>query len=204
MLLLFQSGDVNFGAIDLKEFILFLQKLIKRSHDNVYYYTRNESLEEGIRRVRNDDDYFECIEISYSAEDGLRMSVYINHENEPILDWVDMEVVEDDEGHDYEEEKDGDNDSRLYDDMLYDYEADDKAPSLDMTVGDDVLHKVSGICRDTDDEVDTNNGDEKPVFLVHNENQKWDKMVPILECTEEVPEVQEEVQLEDHVERVQV
>nr|KAJ0194890.1 hypothetical protein LSAT_V11C700370180 [Lactuca sativa] len=33
---------------------------------------------------------------------------------------------------------------------------------------------------DTNDEVETNNGYEKPVFHVHNRNQKWDKMVSVL------------------------
>ncbi|CAI9259906.1 unnamed protein product [Lactuca saligna] len=103
--------DVDFGAMDLKEFNLFITKLIEGSSDNVYYCTRNEPLAKGIRRIRNDVDYFEIIETGYSDEVGLRMNVYIDHDNEPVLDWADMEVVEDDEGHYSEEDPDDDKDS---------------------------------------------------------------------------------------------
>nr|KAJ0191613.1 hypothetical protein LSAT_V11C800397910 [Lactuca sativa] len=177
--------DVDFGAMDFKDFNLFITKLIEDSCDNVYYCTRNEPLAEGIRRIGNDADYFEFIETSYSDEAGIRMTVYIDHENELVLDWADMEVVEDDEGHYSEEDPDDDKDSQLSDDIPYEHEADDYIPSLDKTIGDEFLHRVSGMCKDINDEaetdeVETKNGDDKPVYPVHNESQKWDKMVPIL------------------------
>ncbi|CAI9265262.1 unnamed protein product [Lactuca saligna] len=109
------------------------------------------------------------------------MNVYIDHENEPVLDWANMEVVEDDEGHYYEKDPDDDNDSQLSDDILYEDEAEDYIPSLDKSIGDEFLHWVFGICKDTNDEVETNNGDEKPVYPVHNENHKQDKMVLVPE-----------------------
>ncbi|CAI9281649.1 unnamed protein product [Lactuca saligna] len=147
-------ADVDFGGMDLKDFKLFIEKLIEGSCDNVYYCTRNEPL----------------------AED---------HENEPVLDWADMEVVEDDEGHYSEPDVDDDKESQLSDDIPYEHEADGYIPSLDKTVGDEFLDRVSGISKDKNDEletdeVETNNGDDKPVYPIHNENQKWDKMVPIL------------------------
>ncbi|CAI9281393.1 unnamed protein product [Lactuca saligna] len=142
--------DVDFGAMDFKD-NLFIAKLIEGSCDNVYYCTRNEPLAEGIRRITNDADYFEFIETGYSDEADL----------------------------------DDDKDSQLSDDIPYEHEADDYIPSLDKTIGDEFLHRVSGMCKDINDEaetdeVETKNGDDKPVYPVHNENQKWDKMVPIL------------------------
>ncbi|CAI9297880.1 unnamed protein product [Lactuca saligna] len=139
----------------------------------------------GIRRIGNDADYYEFIETGYSDEVGLTMNVYIDHENEPVLDWTDMEVVEDDEGHYSEPDVDDDKESQLSDDIPYEHEADGYIPSLDKTVGDEFLHRVSGTSKDKNDELETdevktNNGDDKPVYPVHNENQKWDKMVPIL------------------------
>ncbi|CAI9288651.1 unnamed protein product [Lactuca saligna] len=171
--------DVDFGAMDFKDFNLFIAKLIEGSCDNVYYCTRNEPLAEGIRRITNDADYFEFIETGYSDEAGLRMNVYIDHENEPVLDWAD------DEGHYFDEDLDDDKDSQLSDDIPHEHETDDYIPSLDKTIGDEFLHRVSGMCKDINDEaetdeVETKNGDDKPVYPVHNENQKWDKMVPIL------------------------
>ncbi|CAH1431412.1 unnamed protein product [Lactuca virosa] len=184
-------SDVDFGAMDLKEFKLFVAKLIESSCDNVYYCTRNEPLAEGIRRIGNDADYYEFIETGYSDEAGLTMNVYIDHENEAVLDWADMEVLEDDEGHYYEPDVDDDKDSQLSDDIPYEHEVDGYIPSLDKTVGDEFLHRVSGISKDKNDEletdeVETNNGDDKPVYPIHNENRKWDKMVPILGKVEPV------------------
>ncbi|CAH1454643.1 unnamed protein product [Lactuca virosa] len=132
------------------------------------------------------------------------MNVYIDHENELVLDWDDMEVVEDDEGHYSEQDPDDDNDSQLSDDIPYEHEADDYIPSLDKTIGDEFLHRVSGICKDTHDEVETNNGDEKPVYPIHNENQKWDKMVPVLGTVEPVQVDQVQVEEPVQVDQVQV
>ncbi|CAI9291983.1 unnamed protein product [Lactuca saligna] len=163
--------------MDLKEFKLFVAKLIEGSCDNVYYYTRNEPLAEGIRKIGNDADYYEFIETGYSDEAGLTMNVYIDHEKEVVLDWADMEVLEDDEVHYSEPDVDDDKDSQLSDDIPYEHEADGYIPSLDKTVGDEFLHRVSSISKDKNDEletdeVETNNGDDKPVSPVHNENHK--------------------------------
>nr|KAJ0226600.1 hypothetical protein LSAT_V11C100040920 [Lactuca sativa] len=110
-----------------------------------------------------------------SDEAGLTMNVYIDHENEAVLDWADMEVLEDDEGH--YSEPDIHNFLMIFhmsmkQMVIFLY--------LDKTVGDEFLHRVSGISKDKNDELETNNGDDKPVYPVHNENQKLDKMVPIL------------------------
>ncbi|CAH1440802.1 unnamed protein product [Lactuca virosa] len=113
--------------------------------DNVYYHTRNEPLAEGFKRIGNGVDCFEFIDKGYSDENGLRMNVHIDHGNELVLDWADIEVVEDDEGHDSEQDPDDDNDSQLFDDIPYEHEADDEIPSLDKTSCDEFFHRVSGI-----------------------------------------------------------
>ncbi|CAI9271594.1 unnamed protein product [Lactuca saligna] len=123
-------------------------------------------------RIGNDADNFEFIDAGYSDENGLRINVYIDHENELVLDWADMEVVKDDEGDDSEQDPDDDNDSQLSDDISYEHEADVEIPSIDNTTGDEFLHRVSGICKNKNDEVETNYGDDKPVYPIHNENQK--------------------------------
>ncbi|CAI9262955.1 unnamed protein product [Lactuca saligna] len=46
----------------------------------------HERLAEGIRIIDNDADYFEFIDDGYMAKNELRMNVYIDHQNEPILD----------------------------------------------------------------------------------------------------------------------
>ena len=62
---------------------------------------RKESLCEGIRRIDSDADYWEFVETVYSLEsDSLEseLDVYIDHRNEPILDWADNEFLADGKG----------------------------------------------------------------------------------------------------------
>ncbi|CAH1432587.1 unnamed protein product [Lactuca virosa] len=88
--------DVDFGVFTYKEFLLWLTKLTNGACDNVYYCMRKESLCEGIRRIACDADYWEFVETVYSLEsDSLQseLDVYIDHRNEPILDWADNEFI---------------------------------------------------------------------------------------------------------------
>lgn len=84
--------DVDFSLFFLREFKEFLGNLCKTRCDDVYYCTKHETLAEGIRRFGNDADYVEFLEVGYEDENEFRMNVYIDHENEPVLDWADMEV----------------------------------------------------------------------------------------------------------------
>ncbi|XP_023766738.1 uncharacterized protein LOC111915301 [Lactuca sativa] len=62
--------------------------------------------------------------------------------------------------------------------MAYEHEDDEEVHTVNKTVGDDFLNKLSGKLSDDDEPNDGK--DEKVVFPVHDENQAWDKMMPIL------------------------
>ncbi|CAH1451023.1 unnamed protein product [Lactuca virosa] len=177
--------DVDFGGFTYKEFLLWLTKLTNGACDNVYYCMRKESLCEGIRRIDSDADYWEFVETVYSLEsDSLQseLDVYIDHRNEPILDWADNELLADSKRYesDYMDEED-DKDSEVSMTMEYEHEWDDEEEhTFDKTVGDPFLDKLLGHISD-DDEEEANNGKLKDVvFPVHNENQEWERMVPVL------------------------
>ncbi|CAI9272629.1 unnamed protein product [Lactuca saligna] len=174
--------DVDFGGFTYKEFLLWLTKLTNGECDNVYYCMRKESLCEGIRRIDSDADYWEFVETVYSLEsDSLEseLDVYIDHRNEPILDWADNEFLEDGKGYELDEEDDKDSEVSMK--MEYEHEWDDEDEhTFDKTVRDPFLDKLSGHISD-DDEEEANNGKLKDVvFPVHNENQEWEQMVPVL------------------------
>ncbi|CAH1430469.1 unnamed protein product [Lactuca virosa] len=186
--------DVDFGGFTYKEFLLWLTKLTNGACDNVYYCMRKESLCEGIRRIACDADYWEFVETVYSLEsDSLQseLDVYIDHRNEPILDWADNELLADGKGYqsDYMDEED-DKDSEVSMAMEYEHEWDDEEEhTFDKTVGDPFLDKLLGHISD-DDEEEANNGKLKDVvFPVHNENQEWEQMVPVLEVREIVDDL---------------
>ncbi|CAH1431159.1 unnamed protein product [Lactuca virosa] len=153
-----------------KEFLLWLTKLTKGACDNVYYCIRKESLGEGIRRIDIDADYWEFVETVYSLESEL--DVYIDHRNQPILDWADNELLVDGKGYESDElDEEDDKDSELSKTMEYEHECDEEIRTFDKTVGDPFLDKLSGHI--SDDEEEANNGKDKDVvFSVHNENQE--------------------------------
>ncbi|CAH1418020.1 unnamed protein product [Lactuca virosa] len=150
------------------------------------------SLTEGIRRIGNDADYFEFIETGYSDENGLRMNVFIDHKNEHILDWSDMEVVEDDKGHYSEQDLDDDNDSQLSDDIPYEHEADDYIPSLYKTIGDEFLHRVSVEPVQVDDPAQPVDGVQVDDPAPHVDDVQVDDPVPPVD----------DVQVDDHAQPV--
>nr|KAJ0198545.1 hypothetical protein LSAT_V11C700346510 [Lactuca sativa] len=146
--------DVDFGGFTYKEFLLWLKDLTKGSCNDVYYCSRKETLAE-----------------------------------EPILDWADNEVlsdgnmydVDDKEEEDDKEEADyNDEDDNLDDIMAYEHKVYEEVHTFNKTIGDDFLNKLSGIGNLSDDDEPNDGKDDKVVFLVHDEKQEWDKMVPII------------------------
>nr|KAJ0205445.1 hypothetical protein LSAT_V11C500234480 [Lactuca sativa] len=110
------------------------------------------------------------------------LDVYIDHRNEPILDWADNDFLADGKGYELDElDEEDDKDSKVSMTMEYEHEWDDEDEhTFDKTVGDPFLDKLSGHISD-DDEEEANNGKLKDVvFPVHNENQEWEQMVPVL------------------------
>nr|KAJ0190810.1 hypothetical protein LSAT_V11C800418130 [Lactuca sativa] len=169
--------DVDFGGFMDKEFLLWLTKLTKGACDNVYYCIRKESLGYGIRRIDIDADYWEFVEIVYSLESEL--NVYIDHQNEPILDWTNNELLVDGKGYESNElDEEEYKNYELSKTMEYEHECDEEVHTFDKIVGYPFLDKLSKHI--SDDEEEANNGKDKDVFPIHNENQEWEKMVLVL------------------------
>nr|KAJ0224821.1 hypothetical protein LSAT_V11C100031440 [Lactuca sativa] len=176
--------DMDFGGFTYKEFLLWLTEFTKGACDNVYYCIRKESLCEGIRRIDSDADYWEFMETVYSLKSvnlESELDVYIDHRNEPILDWADNELLAYGKGYESDElDKKDNKDSELSETMAYKHECDEEVHTFDKIVGDPFLDKLSGHISD-DEEEEANNGKYKDVvFPVHNENQEWEQMVLVL------------------------
>ncbi|CAI9300582.1 unnamed protein product [Lactuca saligna] len=96
--------------------------------------------------------------------------------------WYDLDDNEEEDGNeeeDHKEEEDDNNeDDNLDDIMAYEHEVDEEVHTFNKIVGDNFLNKLSG--KLSDDDQPNDGKDDKVVFHVHDENQEWDKMVPIL------------------------
>nr|KAJ0195453.1 hypothetical protein LSAT_V11C700366420 [Lactuca sativa] len=108
-------------------------------------------------------------EIIYNL--GSELDVYIEHQNEPILDWPDNEVLEDDisDDNEYDLDNEYDKDLEISDTMKYEHVCDEEVYTCNKTIGDKFLNKLPG---DISDDDDANNGKGIEVrFPVHEENQ---------------------------------
>ncbi|CAI9274977.1 unnamed protein product [Lactuca saligna] len=128
----------------------------------------------------------EFAEATYTPE--AELDVYIDHQNDPILDWAENEVLsdeneeeDDNEEEDHKEEEDDNDEYDNLDDIIaYEHEVDEEVHTFHKTVGDDFLNKLLVFGKLSGDDEHNDGKDDKVVFPVHDENQEWDKMVPIL------------------------
>ncbi|KAI3701118.1 hypothetical protein L2E82_45763 [Cichorium intybus] len=171
--------DIDFSGMGYSEFIIFLEKLTRKQCKNVYFCLPQERLAEGIHILHNDGDYKEFLEMGYN--NGKRISVYVDHYNEPIFDWIEDELQEDETNEDGNQDCEEDVDSVISDTISVDHEEDGDVVSTNKTKGDKFLNILCPIESNTDD-IEEQNEDEgdKPQYPVHDETQQWDKMKPML------------------------
>ncbi|CAI9292586.1 unnamed protein product [Lactuca saligna] len=109
--------------MDFKKFKTYLQKLINNRCRDMYYCLKNRSLVDGLRELRDEDDYVRFLDAGFDDDDN-QISIYIDDHHEPLLDWIEEEKAEEwDSGTETYED---DVDSVLSDDLSVDHEADDE------------------------------------------------------------------------------
>ncbi|CAH1435313.1 unnamed protein product [Lactuca virosa] len=172
--------DVYFNAMVFSDFITFLEKLTKKiNFKDVYYCIPHERLSEGLGVSQNEGDYREFLEVGNGSQEK-RINVYIDQYNEPIFDWIEEENP--DEYDSVVEDEDEVDESTFSYAILPDHE-DDEVVSSKKPLDDSFLN---ALCpnKKSEDSSDTDATDEevdvKPMYPVHDPNQNWKKMVPIL------------------------
>ncbi|CAI9277217.1 unnamed protein product [Lactuca saligna] len=109
--------------MDFKKFKTYLQKLINNRCWDMYYCLKNRSLVDGLRELRDEDDYVRFLDAGFDDDDN-QISIYIDDHHEPLLDWIEEEKAEEwDSGTETYED---DVDSVLSYDLSVDHEADDE------------------------------------------------------------------------------
>ncbi|CAH1430084.1 unnamed protein product [Lactuca virosa] len=141
---------------------------------HVYYCIREVRLSEGLQTLQNECDYSEFLEV---ANANRHVDVYIDHDNEPIFEWIQKEEPDDEELV-YSEE---DVDSVLADDENCEHEEDESVTSskriFKRTYNDKFLNKLCPVVVADEDE----EGNELPaVYPRHDATQEWRKMKPEL------------------------
>jgi len=81
------------GVLD---FITFLHGITKTKCKHIYYCLPHEKLSEGLGIIQNDGDYREFVECGEGSP-RKKIDVYLDHFNEPLFDWIEMEDPDEDE-----------------------------------------------------------------------------------------------------------
>lgn len=166
--------EVDFKSMRYTDFINFLKKLVKDRVPAVYYCLPHRSLKDGLRGLVDDNDYVRFLDCANGNEG--RIDVYVDHCNEPILEWIADE--RDAEGGTDSDSSDSDVDTVISDNLSVDLEGDDEATPVNL-VDDPFLCKKTVIpahgVHDGND-----NSTEIQQYPVYDPDQAWDTVVPIV------------------------
>nr|KAJ0217397.1 hypothetical protein LSAT_V11C300107250 [Lactuca sativa] len=70
------------------DFIKYVEKLIDFRCKHVYFYIPEARLSERLQTLQNKCDYSEFLEVANAYR---HVDVYIDHDNEPIFEWIQKE-----------------------------------------------------------------------------------------------------------------
>ncbi|CAH1446244.1 unnamed protein product [Lactuca virosa] len=163
------------------EFIAHINVITRRMCKDVYYCPYGQILCQGLATLQNECDYHEFLECLHEKK---KVTVYVDYMHEPLFDWIEMEEpeVEDDTNSNADE----DVDSMLLDKECWEHEVDDedfsmKRATTTIQKKDRFLNKL---CPNVEEEEESNVEQLPPVYPVHNSEQQWDEMAPVLEAME--------------------
>ncbi|CAI9282595.1 unnamed protein product [Lactuca saligna] len=91
-LLLRLNEDAN--EFVFSNFIKYVEKLIDFQCKHVYYCIPEVRLSEGIQTLQNKCDYSQFLEVAHA---NRHVDVYIDHDNEPLFEWIQKEESDDEE-----------------------------------------------------------------------------------------------------------
>ncbi|CAI9287636.1 unnamed protein product [Lactuca saligna] len=166
------NEDAN--ELGFSDFVKYVEKLIDFQCKHVYYCIPEVRLSEELQTIQNECNYSEFLEV---ANANRHVDVYIDHDNEPLFEWIQKEEP-DDEDLVYSEE---DVDSVLADDENCKHEEDESVTSskriFKRTYNDKFLNKLCPVVVEDEDE----KGNQLlVVYPRHDATQEWRKMKPEL------------------------
>ncbi|KAL4557968.1 hypothetical protein LXL04_036164 [Taraxacum kok-saghyz] len=160
--------ELDLQAMSFASFISHLEKLVDMRCKYLYFCSPSVlRLSQGLHALQNECDFSEFVE----AATRSKMNVYVDHDHEPIFEWIALEEPEEDEA----EDQDDEDDDSVIPDGEKDHEEDEEVISVRRTVNDHFLNKLCPV------ENDFEEGDEAlPNYPRHDETQAWNQIEPEL------------------------
>ncbi|CAH1436644.1 unnamed protein product [Lactuca virosa] len=173
-------SNVDFRSMSFMEFISYVKNLVKDGRINVYYCLPQRSLRDGLRVLEDENDYVRFLDVGY--ENGGMINLYIDHSQYLVMEWIEEEIAEDGSIDGNTDDDDDDVDSELSDDDFVEHEPDDEVIQLQPSDDLFIKRKFFKPPRVVDDEKDDKKDVKKDLhkYPVHDPNQKWDTMFPVL------------------------
>ncbi|CAH1442427.1 unnamed protein product [Lactuca virosa] len=143
----------------------------------MYVDFREKGYVEFIAHLNNECDYHEFLECLHEKK---KVTVYVDHMHEPLFEWIEMEELEVED--DTNSNADEDVDSMLIDKECWEHEVDDEDFSIKRATS--TIQKkerfLNKLFPNVEEEEDSNVEQLPPVYHVHNSEQQWDEMAPVL------------------------
>ncbi|CAI9259609.1 unnamed protein product [Lactuca saligna] len=168
----------DFMEMGYAKFIAHLNVITRRMCKDVYYCLDGQTWCQGLAALHNECDYHEFHECLHEKK---KVNVYVDHMHEPLFDdWIEMEEPEIKD--DTNSKADEDVDSMLIDKDCWEHEVDDEDFSMKRATTtiqnkDRFLNKL---CPNVEEEEDSNVEQLPLIYPVHNFEQQWDEMAPVL------------------------
>ncbi|KAL4581649.1 hypothetical protein LXL04_006175 [Taraxacum kok-saghyz] len=118
--------DIDLQSMSFASFVSHLEKVIDMRCKYLYFCLPSEArLSQGLQALQNECDFSEFVE----AATGSKVNVYVDHDDEPIFEWIALELPEEDEAEDQDDEED----EEVIPDGERDHEEYEEVPSIRRT-----------------------------------------------------------------------
>ncbi|KAL4554042.1 hypothetical protein LXL04_039842 [Taraxacum kok-saghyz] len=132
----------------------------------------HESLSDGFGVIQNEGDYREFIEVTFAIP-GKKVKVYIDYNDEPLFDWIELENPDEVDDLEFPTEQDEEAEETPFADGIKAEHQEDAVETKPEPVDDPFLNKLCPKREEAD-------GEFQQEYPFHNPNMAWDNMVPVI------------------------
>ncbi|KAL4585548.1 hypothetical protein LXL04_010170 [Taraxacum kok-saghyz] len=164
--------DLDFNGMNFSAFFTVIRKIAASRSIVFYYCLPHESLSDGLGVIQNEGDYREFLEVTF-ASPGKKVKVYVDYNNEPLFDWIELENPDEVDDLEFHTEQDEEAKETPFADGIKAEHQEDAVETKPEPVDDPFLNKLCPKREEAD-------GEFQQEYPFHNPNMAWDNMVPII------------------------
>ncbi|KAL4583140.1 hypothetical protein LXL04_007705 [Taraxacum kok-saghyz] len=164
--------DFDFNEMNFSAFFTVIRKIAASRSIVLYYCLPHESLSDGLGVIQNEGDYREFLVLTF-ASPRKKVKVYVDYNNEPLLDWIEFENPDEVDDLEFHTEQDEEDEETPFADDIKAEHQEDAVETKPEPVDDHFLNKLCPKREEAD-------GEFQQEYPFHNPNMAWDNMVPVI------------------------